>query len=80
MTHRYRDGTEHTRLVIALCFFVGAVLSSLLFACTPTPTVSPLPSPTFSPISPPATPDPPTALSIVRFDARGMLWLPHSLR
>ena len=71
---RYHDGTERIRLVIALGFFIGALLVSL-FACTPTPTVSPQPSPTFSPISPIAQPDPPTALTIVHFDARGMLWL-----
>ena len=65
----YHDGTEHTRLVIALCFFIGAILASLLFGCTPTPTppsptVSPLP--TWSPISPPPTPE-------------ARLWQPHSL-
>jgi len=58
--HRYTNGTERIRLIIALAFFAGAVLVSLL-GCTPTPTPpSPIatPTPVYSPISPPPTPTP----------------------
>ena len=56
--HRYTNGTERIRLIIALAFFAGAVLVSLL-GCTPTPP-SPIatPTPVYSPISPPPTPTP----------------------